>query len=390
MFDKFFSLFSHDIGIDLGTANILVWVKGKGIVIREPSVVAMHKKTKKIIAIGLEAKNMVGKTPASLITIRPLRHGVISDFDATTAMIAHYIQAVHEIGRLVPSSFARPKVVIGIPSAVTEVERRAVWEAALSAGARSAYLIEEPMAAAIGEGISVFAPTGAMVVDIGGGTTEIAIISLGGIVVSRSLRMAGDDMDEAIGHYVRLRHGMLLGEKTVEELKKKIGSAYKKNSKRKTQNEKQKGQKDAEDTTLENLSLSNVAIAEKVLVEEEKGEKMAIVRGRDIESGLPKSIRITETEVREALAGVLSKIVEEIAEVLEEAPPELTSDILEHGILLTGGGALLSGLDHLIVERIHMPVFVSDDPLTTVVRGTAKVLEDEKLLHRVKVTGGLK
>ncbi len=380
MFDKFFSLFSHDIGIDLGTANTLVWVRGKGIIIREPSVVAMHKKTKKVIAIGAEAKNMVGKTPAMLTTIRPLRHGVISDFDATTAMISHYIQDVHEVGRLVPSSFARPKVVIGIPSAVTEVERRAVWEAALSAGARSAYLIEEPMAAAIGEGISVFAPTGVMVVDVGGGTTEIAIISLGGIVVSRSLRIAGDNMDEAIMHYVRLRHGMILGEKTVEDLKIKIGSAYKKSSKFKVQSSKLKKTEEKEDTEQK----------EKIKVEEEKGEKMAIVRGRDIESGLPKSIRITETEVREALAGVLSKIVEEIASVLEEAPPELTSDILEHGILLTGGGALLSGLDHLIVERIHMPVIVSDDPLTTVVRGTAKVLEDEKLLHRVKVTGGLK
>ncbi len=392
MFDRFFSLFSHDIGIDLGTANTLVWVRGKGIVIRESSIVAMHKKTKKVIAIGSEAKQMVGKTPANLITIRPLRRGVISDFDATTAMISHYIHQVHEVGGILPSSLARPKVVIGIPSAVTEVERRAVWEAALSAGARSAYLIEEPMAAAIGEGISVFAPTGAMVVDVGGGTTEIAIISLGGIVVSRSLRIAGDDMDQAILHYVRLKHGLLLGEKTVEDVKIKIGSAYKKSAKGKAKSVKQDDEK-LEDKTEE----------EKIKIEEEKaslltlersdggqGEKMAIVRGRDIESGLPKSIRITETEVREALSSVLSRIVEEIAEVLEEAPPELTSDILEHGILLTGGGALLSGLDHLIVERIHMPVIVSDDPLTTVVRGTAKVLEDERLLHRVKVTGGLK
>lgn len=379
MFDKFFSLFSHDIGIDLGTANTLVWVRGKGIVIREPSVVAMHKKSKKVIAIGTEAKNMVGKTPATLTTIRPLRHGVIADFDATAAMIAHYIHQVHDVGNVVPSSFARPKVVIGIPSAVTEVERRAVWEAALTAGARSAYLIEEPMAAAIGEGISVFAPTGAMVVDIGGGTTEIAVISLGGIVVARSLRIAGDEMDQVILHSIRLRHGIILGEKTVESLKIKIGSAYKKSQKSKVKNQKQdeKEQDDTEENT-------------KVQIEEEKGEKMAIVRGRDIETGLPKSIRITETEVREAISSVITRIIEEIAEVLEESPPELTSDILEHGILLTGGGALLSGLDHLIVERIHMPVVVSDDPLTTVVRGTAKVLEDERLLHRVKVTGGLK
>lgn len=378
MLDRFFSLFSHDIGIDLGTANTLVWVRGKGIVIREPSVVAMHKKSKKIIAIGTEAKSMVGKTPASLVTVRPLRHGVISDFDATEAMIAHYIKQVHELDTVFPASFARPKVVIGIPSAVTEVERRAVWEAALSAGARSAYLIEEPMAAAIGEGISVFQPTGAMIVDIGGGTTEIAIISLGGIVVNRSLRFAGDDMDQAIHHYVRLRHGMLLGEKTVEELKIKIGSAYEKKSKNSSK-VKSAGRKSEEDLK-----------EDKVIVQEEKGEKMAIVRGRDIETGLPKSIRVSETEVREAIAGVLAKIIEEIADVLEESPPELTSDILEHGILLTGGGSILSGLDNLLVERIHMPVFVSEDPLTSVVRGAGKVLEKENLLSRVKVTGGLR
>lgn len=374
MLDRFFSLFSHDIGIDLGTANTLVLVRGKGIVIREPSVVAMHKKTKKVIAIGTEAKNMLGKTPPSIITIKPLEHGVISDFDATAAMISHYIQNIHEIGGFLPSSFARPKVVIGIPSSVTEVERRAVWEAALHAGAREAYLIEEPMAAAIGEGISVFQSKGSMVVDIGGGTTEIAIISLGGIVVGRSLRLAGDEMDQAIVHYIRLKHGLLIGNSSAEYLKIKIGSAYKKtqNAKRKVQNAKEKNEEES------------IAIAE------EKGEKMAIVRGRDIETGLPKSIRITETEVREALASVLSKIIEEVADVLEETPPELTSDILEQGIFLTGGGALLSGLDHLIIERIHMPVYVSDDPLTTVVRGTGRVLEDQKLLERVRVTGGLK
>lgn len=382
MLDRFFSLFSHDIGIDLGTANTLVWVRGKGVVIREPSVVATHKKTKKIIAIGSEAKSMVGKTPGSIITVKPLRHGVISDFDATASMISHFIQQVHEYGNFVPASFARPKVVIGIPSAVTEVERRAVWEAALQSGARQAFLIEEPMAAAIGAGVSVFAPMGVMVVDIGGGTTEIAVISLGGIVVSRSLRLAGDDMDQAILHYIRLRHGILLGDATVEQVKIKIGSAYKKNSKFKTSAsakasaDKQNSKKEAGD--------------EDISTKEEKGEKMAIVRGRDIETGLPKSIRITETEVREALASVITRIIEEIADVLEESPPELTSDILEHGILLTGGGALLSGLDHLIVERIHMPVFVASDPLTTVVRGTGRVLEDQSLLERVKVTGGLK
>lgn len=369
MIDKFFSLFSHDIGIDLGTANTLVWVRGKGIVIREPSVVAMHKKTKRIVAIGGEAKKMVGKTPATLITIRPLKDGVISDFDATSAMISHYVQKVHEVGGLFPRLWARPKVVIGIPSSVTEVERRAVWEAALTAGAREAYLIEESMAGAIGEGISVFQPTGAMIVDIGAGTTEIAIISLGGIVVSRSLKIAGDEMDLAIIHYIRLRHGLLLGELTAENIKIKIGSAYKKSVKRKGES----GKKIDEEET-----------------EVQREEKMAIVRGRDIETGLPRSLRITEVEIREALAPVITQIIEGIADTLEETPPELTSDILERGILLTGGGANLSGLDHLIVERTHMSVIVSEDALTSVVRGTGKVLEDPGLLSLVKVTGGLR
>ena len=360
MFDKLFSIFSHDIGIDLGTANTLVFVKGKGIVIREPSVVAMHKKTKKVIAIGTEAKKMVGKTPASIITVRPLRGGVISDFDATLAMISHYIQEVHEVGNPIPIAFSRPRVVIGIPSAVTEVERRAVWEAALSAGAREAYLIEEPMAAAIGENISVFSPTGVMVVDIGGGTTEIAVISLGGIVVSKSLRVAGDDMDAAISHYIRLRHGLLIGEKTAEELKIKVATA--------TEERKRRGNEE----------------------KNKQEDKMAVIRGRDIETGLPKSLRITEVEVREALSPVLTQIIDAVADVLEDSPPELTSDILEHGVLLTGGGSLLPGFDRLIVERTHIPVLRSDDPLTSVVRGTGKVLEDDTLLQRVKVIGGLK
>ncbi len=376
MFDKFFSIFSHDIGIDLGTANTLVWVKGKGIVIREPSVVAMHKKTKKVIAIGSEAKRMVGKTPATIETVRPLHGGVIADFDATAAMISHYIQAVHEVGNVLPVAWSRPKVVIGIPSSVTEVERRAVWEAALSAGAREAFLIEEPMAAAIGESVSVFSPTGVMVVDIGGGTTEIAVISLGGIVVSKSLKLAGDDMDSAIVHYIRLRHGLILGERTAEDLKIKIGSAYEA-PKIKTKSAKVKEKTDDITQSLQSSS-------------EPTPEKMAVVRGRDIETGLPKSLRVTEVEVREALSPVLSRIIDAVADVLEDAPPELTSDILEHGVLLTGGGSLLSGLDHLIVERTHIPVIRSEDPLTSVVRGTGKVLEDDSLLQRVKVIGGLK
>ncbi len=363
MLDRFFKLFSHDIGIDLGTANTLVWVRGKGVVIREPSVVAIHKRTRKIIAIGTEAKKMLGKTPESIETIRPLKGGVISDFDATSAMISKFIQMIHDDSSSLPTALSRPRVVIGIPSSVTEVERRAVWEAALSAGAREAYLIEEPMAAAIGEGVSVFQPTGKMVVDIGGGTTEIAVISLGGIVVSKSLKTAGDDMDRAISHYLRLKHGVLLGEKTVEELKIKLGSAF----------ERPKPPKSTEEKS-----------------ETKENERVAVVRGRDIETGLPKSLRITEAEVREALAPVLSKIVDSIVQVLEESPPELTSDILEHGILLTGGGSMLYGLEKLIIERTHIPVIRSEDPLTTVVRGTGKVLDDMLLLDRVKVIGGLK
>ncbi len=371
MFKKLFSFFSHDIGIDLGTANTLVWVRGKGIAIREPSVVAMHKKSKKVIAIGTEAKKMLGKTPDIILTIKPLHGGVIADFDATSEMISKYIQQVHEVGGTIPVAWSRPKVVIGIPSAVTEVERRAVWEAALNAGAREAFLIEEPMAAAVGEGISVFAPTGVMVVDVGGGTTEIAIISLGGIVVSKSLKIAGEDMDKAIIHYIRLKHGLLLGEKTAENLKIKIGTAFDKRQIKKV-NPPTGGEEKKHEFKIE------------------KEDKMAVARGRDIETGLPKSLRITEVEIREALSPVLSQIIDGISDVLEEAPPELTSDILEHGILLTGGGSLLPGFDHLIVERTHIPVILSDDPLTSVAKGTGKVLENDELLQRVKVIGGLK
>jgi rod shape-determining protein MreB and related proteins len=378
--NKFFSLFSHDIGIDLGTANTLVFVKEKGIVIREPSVVAKHKKTKKIIAIGTDAKKMLGKTPASIVTIRPLRGGVIADFDATEAMIGYYIKQVHEMGRTLPRLLARPKVVIGIPSSVTEVQRRAVWEAALSAGAREAYLIEEPMAAAIGEGVSVFQSKGSMVVDIGGGTTEIAVISLGGIVVGRSIKLAGDDMDQSIVHYIRLRHGLIIGERTAEEIKMRIGSAYQKKSKVKSPAEGEARQKRQKSNDSDGRETEGNPYL----------EKMMIVRGRDIETGLPRSLKITEAEVREALSPNLGQITQTVADVLEETPPELLPDILEQGVLLTGGGAQLSGLDLLLAERIHMPVVVSNDSLTSVVRGTGRVLEDDALLERVKVIGGLR
>lgn len=351
MLNKLFSLFSHDIGIDLGTTNTLVYVKGKGIVIREPSVVAAHRKTKKIIAVGSQAKKMLGKTPPGIIVVRPLRDGVISDFDLTQELLSHFIEQTHAVDSLFPK-LARPRIVIGIPSGVTEVERRAVWEATLRASAREAYLIEEPMAAAIGSEIDILQPTGVAIVDIGGGTTETAVISLGGIVVGKTVKIAGDEMDEAITNYIRLRHGLLLGERTTEEIKIQIGSAYQ-----------------AKD--------------------DKRAERITVVRGRDIETGMPRSLKITESEIREALSTPVSQIIESIGDVLEETPPELLSDISQNGIILTGGGSLLRGLDKLIVERTRIPVIVAEDPLTTVVRGTGKLLEDFSLLERVKVTGGL-
>ena len=341
----------------------------------------------------MEAKKMLGKTPGTISAIKPLEHGVISDFDAAEYMLKYYIQKVHEFGSPM-GRFARPRVVVGIPSGVTEVERRAVWEAALQAGARECYLIEEPMAAAIGSGVSVFEPTGVMTVDVGGGTTEIAVISLGGIVVNRSLKIAGNEMDAAIIHYIRLRHGLLIGEKTAEEVKIKIGSAYNKKPRPKTtsmgRQVKIKEAKDDISTALDNKEEEIHTETDLIVEEGKKGEKVAVIRGRDIESGLPKSLRISETEIREAIGPVISQIVDMVMEVIEETPPELTSDILEHGILLTGGGSLLPGVDDLIIERTRIPVTVVDDPLTTVVRGTAKLLDDAAMLSRVKVTGGLR
>jgi rod shape-determining protein MreB len=378
MLDKFFNYFSHDLGIDLGTANTLVHVQGKGIAIREPSIVARQVKTKQVIAIGTEAKKMLGKTPATIEAIKPLEHGVISDFDAAAALLTHFIRDVHKFKSPL-GMLARPRVVIGIPSGVTEVERRAVWEAALQAGARECYLIEEPMAAAIGAGISVFQPTGVMTVDIGGGTTEIAVISLGGIVVNRSLKMAGRDMDQAIVHYIRLRHGLIIGEPTAEDVKIKIGSAYGERLKAKSAKLK------AEDKDQKSTQKQKETEEEKI-----KSGKVAIIRGRDLESGMPRSIKIGEQEIREAIGPVIAQIVESVMEVVEETPPELTSDILEHGILLTGGGSMLPGIDEIIMEKTKISVTHIHDPLTTVVRGTAKLLEDDSMLARVKVTGGLR
>lgn len=325
MFDSIFSLFSHDLGIDLGTANTLVFIRGKGIAVREPSIIARHLRSKKIIAVGTEAKKMLGKTPGTIEAIRPLEHGVISDFDGATYMLQYYIRQVHETGRRIPL-LARPRVVVGIPSGVTEVERRAVWESALAAGARECYLIEEPMAAAIGAGVSVFEPTGVMTVDIGGGTTEIAVISLGGIVVNRSLKMAGYDMDQAIVHYIRLKHGLIIGEKTAEEVKLKIGSAY-------TKSKKQEARIKNQENTEHERSHNSEPITHN------ETERVALIRGRDVERGLPRSLRITEGEIREAIGPVINDIIDSVMEVVEETPPELTSDILEHGILLKIGRA---------------------------------------------------
>lgn len=353
--DPILGIFSHDLAIDLGTANTLVYVSGKGIVVKEPSVVARHRKTKKILAIGSEAKKMLGKTPEMIDAFRPLKHGVISDFDAAYAMLRHYILHTHQYPRMQVgnpktwfSKMPRPRVIIGIPSGVTEVERRAVWEAALEAGAREAYLLEEPMASAIGLGLPVEASTGSMVVDIGGGTTEIAVISLGGIVVDRSIRIAGDDMDEAVVRHIRLKHSLLIGELTAEEVKHTIGSAYPVGA-----------------------------------------ESSLVVRGRSIETGLPKSVRLTSGEIREALSMVTNQIIDHIKDIIEEIPPQLVGDIVEHGIHLAGGGSLLKGIDKKIAEQIKIPVVHTKDSQVSVVRGAAHVLQNPRLLDKVKITGGL-
>ncbi|MCL4390079.1 MAG: rod shape-determining protein [Patescibacteria group bacterium] len=350
MFDFLFGLLTRDMGIDLGTANTLVMVRDGGIIIREPSVVAMHKKSKKAIAIGSEAKKMLGRAPETLEIIRPLADGVIADFDATAAMLSHYIKLVHESPGMIPK-IPKPKVVVGIPSGVTEVERRAVQGAALAAGARKAYLIEEPMAAAIGIGLPINESSGSIIVDIGGGTTEIAVTSLGGIVVKKSIRIAGDEMDEAIISYLRLRYGVLIGQPTAEAVKIEIGNAF-------------PGKKEE--------------------------ERYAVIRGRDLETGLPKSIKISSADLREALTPVVQQIIAAITALIEETPPELVSDLLNRGIALAGGGSLLRHVDLAIADATKMPVWVADDPMTAVVRGTGKVLMDEKLLERIRVTGGLR
>jgi len=358
MFGKIWQKLSYDIGIDLGTVNTLVLVKGKGILIREPTVVALHRKTRQILAVGTEAKRMLGRTPAAIEAVRPLRNGVISDFETTEAMLRYFIHKVHQSpqnSKWALPKIPRPRVVVGIPSGVTEVERRAVQDASLSAGAREAYLIEEPMAAAIGAKLPIEEPDGVMVVDIGGGTTEIAVISLGGMVINRSLRVAGDELDVSIVNYLKMRYGILIGEKSAEEVKVEVGIAHLDWSKEK-------------DTPI----------------------LETVIRGRDLATGLPKSMKITSIEIKEALDPVINQIVAMIAEVLEETPPELLTDIVERGITLAGGGALIRGLDKRIAEETKLPVMIADDPLTTVVRGCGRVLEDLDLLSKVRVTGGLR
>ncbi len=347
--NRLFSLLSHDVGIDLGTANTLVWVKGKGVVIREPSVIARHKKTKEILAIGTSAKRMLGRAPAIMEIIRPLKDGVIADFDATASMLSYYIKRVHESGSVIPK-IPKPRIVIGIPSGVTDVERRAVADAAVASGAREAHLIEEPMAAAIGAGLPVEGPDGVFIVDIGGGTSEMGVISLGGIVVGRSVRTAGDEMTEAIVNYVRLKYSLLLGEASAEEVKINIGSAR----------QPEKGEKNEKD-------------------------KYFVVRGRDLETGLPKSLKLTSAEVREALAPVISEIVRHIVDTLEETPPELVGDIMERGIVMAGGGSLLAGIDRIVADATKMPVYIAEDPLTCVARGCGMVLENPDLLAKIKI-----
>jgi rod shape-determining protein MreB len=348
MLDRLFSLFSYDLGIDLGTANTVILVKDKGVVVREPTVVARKKKQKRLLAVGTEAKKMLGKNPDEIEVIKPLVDGVIADFDATKEMLSHYFQEIHQNVGLMPR-LARPKVLLGIPSGVTEVEKRAVQDAALSAGARKALVVEEPIAAAIGAGISVNKPDGQLIVDIGGGTTEIAVISLGGIVINRSLRIAGEEMNQAVIKSARLKHGLLLGETTAEEVKMAIGSA----------------------------------------VPFEK-EKSHVVRGRDMEKGLPKSLKLKSSEVREALAEVIQEIVGAISDTIEETPPELVADILQHGIVMAGGGALLYGIDKVVTEVTKMPVWVTDEPQDAVVKGCGKLLKDEKLLEAMRVKRGLR
>jgi rod shape-determining protein MreB and related proteins len=343
-FDSILGVFSNDLAIDLGTANTLVYVKGKGIVLGEPSVVAVrtdNRMKNKVLAVGLEAKNMLGRTPGNIVAIRPLRDGVIADFEVTEAMLRHFIHKVHN-----RRTFVRPRIIVAVPSGITPVEKRAVKESAESAGAREVFLIEEPMAAAIGAGLPITEPTCNLIVDIGGGTTEVAVISLAGIVFSKSLRVAGDKMDSAIMQYIKRKYNLLIGERTSEIIKTTIGNAY----------------PDADDiATIE-------------------------VKGRDLVSGIPKILAIDSDEVRESISEQIDAIVETVKIALEQTPPELAADIVDRGIVLTGGGALLKNLDRLLREETGLPITVADDPLSTVARGSGMALDNIEMLKQVTIT----
>ena len=335
IFDNLTGFGSRDMAVDLGTANTLVYVRGRGIVLSEPSVVAIDTRSGEVHAVGVEAKRMLGRTPGSISAIRPLKDGVIADFDVTEQMLRHFIQKVHQ------HRFAHPRVVVCVPSGVTGVERRAVEEATLSAGARQAYLIEEPMAAAIGAGLPIAEPAGNMIVDVGGGTSEVAVISLGGIVVSQSLRVGGDEMDESIVNHVKKEYKLLIGQQTAEEIKLEIGSAY-----------------------------------------PMKDELKAEVRGRDMLTGLPKTVVMSSDEVRHALEDPVAQVLDAIRQTLDKTPPELAADIMDRGVMLAGGGALLTGLDERLRHETHMPVHVADSPLTCVAVGSGKSLEEFEVIHR--------
>jgi rod shape-determining protein MreB len=342
LFDWVYGLFSNDLAIDLGTATTLTFVKGKGIVSNEPSVVAVQRNgngVKKVLAVGKEAKEMLGRTPGNIVAVRPMKDGVIADFEVTEAMLRYFITRAHNRRTLV-----RPRIIICVPSGITEVEKRAVRDSALAAGAREVYLIEEPMAAAIGAGLPITEPSGNMIVDIGGGTTEVAVISLAGIVMSKSIRVGGDKMDEAIVQHIKRKYNLLIGERTAEDIKKQIGSAY--------------------------------PLEEVMTVE---------VKGRDLVAGVPKTLTINSDEIRDALAEPVNAIVEAVRVVLERTPPELSADIVDRGIVLSGGGSQLKNLDVLLREETGLPVMVSENPQLAVVLGTGKALDELKLLKEVTI-----
>jgi rod shape-determining protein MreB len=334
-----YGIFSSDLAIDLGTANTLVYVAGKGVVLREPSVVAVHRDSKHVLAVGTEAKRMLGRTPGSILALRPMKDGVIANFEITEAMLKYFITKVHNRKKLVS-----PRIIIGVPSGITQVEKRAVRDSATSAGAREVYIIEEPMAAAIGVGLPIQEPSGNMIVDIGGGTTEVAVISLSGVVYSRSMRVGGDVMDEIIVNYVKRKYNLLIGERSGENIKIHLGSA--------------------------------VPLPEKLTLE---------VKGRDLVAGIPKTLLLNDTEIREALTEPVSNIVETVKVALERTPPELAADIVDKGIMLAGGGALLRGLDTLLRDETGLPVTIADDPLSAVVLGAGHLLDELDLLRRVSV-----